>query len=136
MATLPATFNAAEATSPSPAAAVTVPSVKPEAVPPARLMALTRLSASVAVSVTLPPVPWATVSAGQVATIGWLLTVPQTVSGEAVLCGVGAPVEKSALLSSVSMQTLVRMAAVVLLSTGAAALPSKWVAEPKPTRST
>ena len=64
-------------------------------------------------------------SAGVVSiTVGGTST-PQLLVGEAVLRGVGAPVVKSAALSSVSVQpALLRIAAVVLVSAGVAPVPS------------
>ena len=56
------------------------------------------------------------------------------VTGAAALLGVGAPVTKSAALSSVSTKS-VRLTEVVLLGALAAA-PSTLTAVPKPTRST
>ena len=56
---------------------------------------------------------------------------PQATAGEAVLRGLGAPVTKSALLLSVSVQPLlIRITAFVLLGAFVAALPSKQFALP------
>src|SRR6266446_1191780 len=57
--------------------------------------------------------------------------LPQTWAGEAAFRGLGAPAEKSALLSSESVQpSACRNAAVVLLRAGAAPAPSKKFAPP------
>src|SRR5262249_14483736 len=71
--------------------------------------------------------PWTT-DAGLAAPFPVGLVVPT-----GVLRGLGAPVTKSALLLSVSCRPLLRRkSAVVFVSVGAAAVPSKHVAPPEP----
>src|SRR5262245_49863210 len=94
-------------------------------------------SGSVACSAALPGSPnSAPKLAGQLVAIG-RFSVAHGASAEPPLRGIGAPVAKSLPFWSLSPQPWsARSAAVVLLSVGVAAAPSKAEAlEPKPTRS-
>jgi hypothetical protein len=131
---------------------VAVPPMPPAAWKPTRLMPctaplvmtalLTMLSRSFALRAPLKALPAApAMLAGQLGTIGWAAGVPppaQTLKALAVLRGVGAPVLKSALLTSVSVQPpLARSTASEFDGAGVGPLPSKALAVvPKPTRST
>jgi hypothetical protein len=68
--------------------------------------------------------------AGQLATTGAFTVPPHGLSGEAVLRGAGAPVVKSALLMSVSVQPLLRRIAVVVFVRVAVGAFSKKFAPP------
>src|SRR5262245_61888191 len=74
---------------------------------------------------------------GQLAATGWLTGAPHTLSVDALLRGVGAPLAKSAALLSVSVQPpAARSAAVVFDRLGVVGEPSNDdAAPPKPIRS-
>src|SRR6185295_2022448 len=89
------------------------------------------------VKVTLPPWAASVGSAAALVIEGGVDGVAQLKMGDAVLCGVGAPVAKSTELTSVSVQPLApRIAAVVLLSVAVGDPSEQLAAVPKPTKST
>ena len=126
-----ATLICCVAATPSPLAAVKVPRATPAGRLPTTLTALTRLSASVALTTKLDAVPDTATWSGQLGRMGALPPPPppHRFSGLPVLRGAGVPAAKSAALLLVSVQPLAaRRLAVVLLRMGAGAAPSAPVA--------
>src|SRR6266540_18119 len=99
-----------------------------DGVTPSIAIVTTLPSASPALTWAVAAVPWMVDSGpSQLATTGWL--AGQGLGAVAVLRGPGAPAEKSAALSSVSVQPpALRATAAVLLPAGAGPVPSKKLA--------